>query len=176
MFDRVLKHPRTPKLVMKFVIVATMTFLAGCGFSPAFAPNTGAGVRLEYTLKDPGNPIEWEFRRALASRMPNQGTSGPLLNYSVTISETEIISGRINLLARVDFHSDVKYNGVTVTGTAQSFVSYSTSGQIELARSVYAARTDAISRVSNVLAQMVYSKLIAIEAKKGSHIVLDQPR
>ena len=162
-----------PKMIINFFLVATMFFLIGCGFSPAFAPDGGSAIRLEYTLKSPKSSVEWEFRRALAAIMPNQGASGPLLDYSVSIRETETVSGRINLLARVDFRSYAKGDKLIVSGTAQNFVSYSTSGKIEFARAVHAARTDAIRRVSNVLAQMVYSKLIAIEASEGSDLVVD---
>lgn len=155
-------------MIMNFFLFTSMFFLIGCGFSPAFAPVSGSAVALEYTLKSPESSVEWEFRRALASAMPNQGASGPLLDYSISIKESEIVSGRINLLARVDFRSYGEDDKLIASGTAQNFVSYSTSGQIELARAVHSARTDAIRRVSNVLAQMVYSKLIAIEASQGS--------
>lgn len=160
-------------MIMNFFLVATMFFLMGCGFSPAFAPDASSSARLEYTLKSPESSIEWEFRRALASLMPNQGVSGPLLDYSISIRESKIVSGRINLIARVDFRSYDEDDRITVSGTVQNFVSYSTTGQIELARAVHASRTDAIRRVSNVLAQMVYSKLIAIEASQGSDLVAD---
>lgn len=142
---------------------------AGCGFSPALAPSDADAAQgraaVSYTVADPGNAAEFRFARALRAHLPGDGRTGPRLGYTVAIGEAGTTDTRINVVGRVDFVAERPGGGAPLRGSVQNFVSYSDFDNLTTAHSVERSKEDAYERLSEVLAQMVWHRLLALEAQ-----------
>lgn len=139
--------------------------LTGCGFSPALAPDASGRVAGSYTVADPKTAAEFRFARALRAHLPGDGLSGPRLSYTISIGEAGTTDTRINVVGRVDFVAERADGGAPLRGSVQNFVSYSDFDSLTTAHSVEVSKEDAYARLSEVLAQMVWHRLLALEAQ-----------
>lgn len=138
---------------------------AGCGFSPALAPEASGRIAGTYTVADPTNGNEFRFARALRAHLPGDGREGPALSYQLAIWEAGTTDTRINVVGRVDFVAERADGGAALRGSVQNFVSYSDFDNLTTARSVESSKDDAYDRLAEVLAQMVWHRLLALEAQ-----------
>ncbi|MEM8538125.1 MAG: LPS assembly lipoprotein LptE [Pseudomonadota bacterium] len=140
--------------------------LAACGFQPAFAPG-GPASRLRSTVKvdDPVGRPGYLFTRHVEERLgrPSQERYG--LSYSISLAEQAIaisednVTTRFNLLGSVTYAlRDLDSKAVLVSGTADSFTSYSAAGTTVATQ---AAERAAEERLITILADQIITRLTA---------------
>lgn len=151
--------------VLRPLLLTLALVPAGCGFAPALAPDATGRVAGTYTVADPTSSAEFRFARALRSHLPGDGREGPQLTYRISIGETDTTDSRINVVGRVDFEAERPGGGAPLRGSVQNFVSYSNFDSLTTARSAESSREDAYERLAEVLAQMVWHRLLALEAQ-----------
>ncbi len=154
----------------RFILCAMPAALAGCGFSPAFAPG-GAATRLQNNilLDEPQGREGYLFNRHFEDRL-GRGVQGKYgLSYSITLDEDAIAITEDNVITRFNLLGSVKYalrdmqsKAVLVSGQVDNFTSYSASGTTVATQ---AAQRDAEARLMVVLADQIINKLTAEAAK-----------
>lgn len=152
----------------RFVLLGALA-LAGCGFTPAYAPG-GAGGKLRGQVRadDPDDSLGFAFVAALEDRLGRPQAARYALSYNLTTSErgAASIAGvgdtRIALLGSIDYSLTDTTSGATVTsGSLRNVTNYSTTAnQLATQR----AREDAQDRLMRILADQVAARLLAAMA------------
>lgn len=143
--------------------------LAGCGFTPAYAPGgPGAALRGQVRADDPTDSLGFAFVGALEERLGRPQTARYALAYSITTSERGAASivgvgeTRIALLGSIDYSLTDTATGETVTSASlRNVTNYSTTANQLATRR---AREDAETRLMRILAGQVATRLIAAMA------------
>ncbi|CUX83862.1 MAG: lipopolysaccharide export system outer membrane lipoprotein component LptE [Roseibaca calidilacus] len=144
--------------------------LAGCGFTPAYAPGgPGAALRGQVRADDPTDSLGFAFVGALEERLGRPQTVRYALSYTITTSERGAASvvgvgaTRIALLGRIDYALTDTASGETVaSGNLRNVTNYSTTdNQLATQR----AREDAEERLMRILADQVATRLLAAMAE-----------
>lgn len=151
--------------------------LAGCGYTPAFAPSGDAGellVQVEMDAPDDGN--EFELVQQLEQRLGRAETPLYRLSYKIdTVQEgvgvtpgQEIV--RYNIFGKVSFTlTDIGTGTILTSGSTDTFTSYSV-GSVDVTAvppstnatiSTLAAERDATTRLMVALADQIVTRLIA---------------
>lgn len=154
----------------RFVLFAIPAVLAGCGFSPAFAPG-GAATRLQNSilLDEPKGREGYLFNRHFEDRL-GRGIPGRYgLSYAIALSEDPIAIAENNVITRYNLLGSVKFalrdmdsKAVLVSGQVDNFTSYSASGTTVATQ---AAQRDAEARLMVILADQIINKLTAEAGK-----------
>lgn len=142
--------------------------LAGCGFSPAYAPGgAGAALRGQVALAEPSDKDGFDFANRIEDRLGR--SSGPLrLEWSVTTDPVGAGITPSGSITRYTLRGKASYmlqaaDGRTLTsGAVESFTSWSTSGSTVATLS---AESDAHRRLMVILADQVVARLIAAAPK-----------
>ena len=152
------------------VFLCGVLALAGCGFTPAYAPG-GAGAKLRGQVRadDPDDSLGFAFVAALEDRLGRPQGARYALTYSLSTSERGAASvagvgaTRIALLGRVDYALTDSATGDTVTSASlRNVTNYSTTAsQLATQR----AREDAEARLMRILANQVVARLLAATAE-----------
>ncbi|MFT3690590.1 LPS assembly lipoprotein LptE [Paenirhodobacter sp.] len=149
-----------------FLRLAALTALAGCGFTPAYAPSGGAARFLNGVQTDtPTTREEFALTRRLSERLGPVGTPRYRLSYQV---RTRAIGQAItpdNATTRYSLTGNVDYtlraidsDAVLLTGRVASFTSWSASGTVVATDT---AEEDAHRRLMTILADQIVTKLTA---------------
>lgn len=150
----------------RFILLAAPATLAACGFEPAFAPG-GPASRLQGAVRvdDPKGRPGYLLTRHIEERLGRGELQRYGLSYSIALSEEAIaitddnVTTRFNLLGSVKYAlRDLESKAVLVTGTADSFTSYSASGTTVATQ---AAERDAEARLIVILADQIINRLTA---------------
>jgi len=140
--------------------------LAGCGFSPVYAPG-GAGLVLRDRVEvaAPDDRLGFVLVSRLEERLGQSASPDYVLNYVIETRESGLaITGtnditRINLTGRVAFTVTEALTGVQVhAGSVSSFSAYSTTGSTVATAT---AERDAEDRLMTILADQMMSRLMA---------------
>ena len=154
----------------RFVLLSLPAALAGCGFSPAFAPG-GAATRLQNSilLDEPKGREGYLFNRHFEDRLGRGHAARYGLSYSISLDEDAIAIAEDNVITRFNLLGGVKYalrdmqsKAVLVSGQVDSFTSYSASGTTVATQ---AAQRDAEARLMVILADQVINRLTAEAGK-----------
>ncbi|WP_320177995.1 LPS assembly lipoprotein LptE [Roseovarius pacificus] len=147
-------------------IALTAPALAGCGFTPAYAPG-GAATRLRnaVSIMEPDDRAGYLMTRELEDRlgrasMPRYDLiySLDLISQPVAISTSNIVT-RYNLLGEGTYALRDRDSGaVVLSGTVDNFTSFSASGSTVATQ---AAERDAEERLVTILADQMVARLIA---------------
>ncbi len=144
--------------------------LAGCGFSPAYAPG-GPAERLWGAVRadDPSDRQGFELVERLEERLGRPEAARFDLTYRIATDIDSVgITGensitRYNLNGRVDFSLKDHASGQVVTsGRARSFTSWSATGSTVATLS---AEEDASSRLMRILADEIVTHLLATSGR-----------
>jgi LPS-assembly lipoprotein len=156
---------RTHRLPRREALLGLMA-LAGCGFSPAYAPGGAALAlrgRISFTTAD--TPFDFRLAAALEKRLGRADAPSYALAVTTTVSEVsaaitqEGSVTRFNLPGRADWVlRDDTTDKVLATGTATNFASYSATGTTVATRT---AARDAAARLAVMLADIIVTQLIA---------------
>lgn len=149
-----------------FLRLAALTALAGCGFTPAYAPSGGAAKLLNGVQADaPKTREEFALTRRLSERLGPVNTPRYRLAYRVQTSAIgqaitpDNATTRYSLTGNVDYTlHDIGTDAVLLTGRAASFTSWSASGTVV---ATDAAEEDAHERLMAILADQIVTKLTA---------------
>ena len=146
--------------------LAAAGFVAGCGFTPVYAPG-GPGTRLQgQILADaPDKPVEFVFVSRLEDRLGRNDAAPYRLAYHIETSTQGLAitsdqeTLRYHLSGRVSF--SVKESGtdtILTRGVVENFTSYSAIGTTVATR---ASQKDAAERLMIILADQVVTRLHA---------------
>lgn len=140
--------------------------LAGCGFTPVYAPGGAGTVLRDQILVDaPDTRLEFTFVSRLEERL-GRGAAGRYgLGYDIAIEERGIAVTGSNDITRINLTGTITYR-VTETATGdqihvgevRTFSAYSTTGSTI---STAAAARDAEDRLMVALADRIVSDLLA---------------
>ncbi|PRY24220.1 LPS-assembly lipoprotein [Aliiruegeria haliotis] len=140
--------------------------LAGCGFSPAYAPG-GNGDRLRDQIqpRTPSDEDDFRFADQIERRIGGSAASRYQLNYSIDTdtdglaitSDQETL--RYHLTGTVKYELQDRTTGQVVTqGQVKNFTAYSAIGTTVATR---ASQTDAARRLMVILADQTVTQLLA---------------
>ncbi len=158
------------------ILAFTMLATAGCGYSPAYMPqSTASTLRGQISMRAPGNLNEFDFVRQLDRRLGHAAAGKYRLEYSINTSKAgvgvtpnqEII--RNNLHGIVHFTLKNSATGQIITqGDEETFVGYSV-GSVDVSATppgtnatiaTTSAEHDAYSRLMKALADQVASRIV----------------
>lgn len=148
-----------------FLMLTTLG-LAGCGFTPAYAPGA-SGLRLQDSIEvdAPSDRPGYLLTRHLEDRLGRAGSPRYGLSYAIDLSEAPIaisannVTTRYNVLGEVTYAlRDLQSGVVLVSGKVDNFTSYSTSGTTVATQ---AAERDAEARLMVVLGDQIVTRLLA---------------
>lgn len=140
--------------------------LAGCGFTPAYAPG-GPAAELQGAVRvdNPTDKNAFDLVERLEERIGRPDGPRYALGYTITTSPigvgitTENAITRYNLTGSVEWGLTEIGSGRRVTGgTVQNFTSYSATGSTVAG---LAAEEDAAFRLMRILADQIVTNLIA---------------
>jgi LPS-assembly lipoprotein len=140
--------------------------LAGCGFTPAYAPGgPAAALQGAVRVDDPTDKNAFDLVERLEERLGRPQAPRYALSYvietspvGVAISPENAIT-RYNLTGKIGFTLTDIGTGATLTnGQVSSFTSYSATGSTV---STLTAAEDAAFRLMRILADQIVSRLLA---------------
>lgn len=149
-----------------FIALAGAAALAGCGFTPAYAPGNGGAKLLGSIAPDaPKSRDDFALVRRLSERLNPVATARYRLAYSIAtdmLGQAITPSGattRYSLTGTVSYTlHDIGTDAVLLTGKVSSFTSWSATGSV-VASSV--AEDDAHRRLMRMLADQLITRLLA---------------
>ncbi|MDT1062791.1 LPS assembly lipoprotein LptE [Paracoccus sp. CPCC 101403] len=141
---------------------------AACGFSPVYGPGgTGGKLFGKVRTADPKSPDDFAFAGRIAERMGAETSATYQLDWEMRIAVVpqaitpEEVTTRYALNGSVIFTLTEAATGRPVTrGQVSSFTSYSTTGTTI---ATMAAEQDAHKRLARLLADMVVTRLMAVD-------------
>lgn len=164
------------RITLGFVLIL-FTALAGCGYTPAFAPNGAANeLRILVAMDAPSNRNEFDLVGQLEQRLGRAATPRFRLSYKIDTSkdgvgvtpEQEIV--RFNIFGKVRFSlTDIATGAVLTSGSTDTFTGYSV-GSVDVTATppgtnatiaTLAAERDAEARLMVALADQIVTQLIA---------------
>lgn len=140
--------------------------LAGCGFTPAFAPG-GAATRLQgrVLVDEPDSRPGYLLTRRFEERLGRANPALYGLSYSIGLTDSAIAVSSTNVITRYNKIGkvtwalrDLQTDKVLISGKAESFTSYSASGTTVASQ---AAERDAEARLMVILTDQIITRLIA---------------
>lgn len=140
--------------------------LAGCGFSPAYAPGGAAnGLQGAILVDAPTGRPSYLLTRHIEDRL-GRGAPGRFgLGYAISLDEDAVAISANNVITRYNILGTVKYalrdletKEVVLTGSVDSFVGYSASGSTVATQ---AAQRDAEARLMGILAEQILNRMTA---------------
>lgn len=143
--------------------------LAGCGFTPAYAPGSGASASARPLLNAvevaaPQTRAEYLLTRHLEDRLGRTSNPVFLLDYTLFIDQESIaitannITRRFNLTGQASYRLTTPTGAVLNEGVVENFTGYSATGTTVATR---AARDAAEARLTTILGDAIVTRLIA---------------
>ena len=150
----------------RLVLLCGLAALAGCGFTPAYAPSGDGGALLNRVqVTAPSTRAGFLLTRELESRLGRVPDARFVLTPSISLQRSAIaisaqnVATRLNLLGNVTYTlRDTQTDIVVARGSVDSFTSYSASGTPVAAQ---AAERDAEERLMRILADQLITRLLA---------------
>ncbi len=148
------------------LFVLSLLALGACGFTPAYGPGGGASaLRGTVAAAEPTDKLAYDLVARLEERLGYASNPQWLLEYAISTQETGVAVTAENAVTRYNVTGTVDWKlvrpdeGTIVTrGRAESFTSYSTTGSTV---ATLAAETDASTRLMQILADQIVTRLIA---------------
>lgn len=146
--------------------VLLLLALAGCGFTPAYAPGGPASaLQGSVRLGDPTDKNGFDFVERMEERLGRPQTAQYELSYAINTRALGVGLTRANTITRYNLTGSIDW-GVTEIGTgrrvtggkATNFTSYSSTGSTVAG---LAAEEDAAFRLMRILADQIVTQLVA---------------
>lgn len=147
-------------------MLAGATAVAGCGFSPVYAPGGPAeGLQGKIRVAEPTDRRAFDLTQRLEDRLGRGEDASLALSYlidtrevGVGVSPTNAIT-RFNVIGTVEFTvTDRATGAVQTSGKVNNFTAYSTTGTTVSTRT---AEIDALRRLMHILADQIVTQLLA---------------
>ncbi len=164
------------RIALGFVLIL-FTALAGCGYTPAFAPTGPASeLRSQVAMDAPNNRNEFDLVGQLEQRLGHSTAPRFRLSYNINTSKDgvgvtpgqEIV--RFNVFGKVRFTlTDIATGAVLTNGSTDTFTGYSV-GSVDVTATppgtnatiaTLSAERDAEARLMVALADQIVTRLIA---------------
>lgn len=147
-------------------LIGGAALLGGCGFAPSYGTKGGAaGLLNQVEIEAPDDHLSYLLVRELEDRLGRTGGGKYTLSLGLEVERRSMaitIDGRTN---RYDLLGEVTYalhdkgtNEVITSGKVDNFTGYSTSGTTV---ATLAGETDAQERLMTILAERIYTALLA---------------
>ncbi|MRX49718.1 hypothetical protein GI374_04490 [Paracoccus sp. S-4012] len=152
-------------------VLAGLALLAGCGFTPAYAPG-GAGTALRGRVRPqaPTDADQFAFNARLTERLGPPSAAAYGLSYSLSLAVTPQHRGFDDVVTRQALNGSADYTltdlasgAVVASGQVSSFAAYEAGGTTVAA---LAAEADARARLATMLADEVVTRLLAATAAR----------
>lgn len=139
--------------------------LAGCGFTPVYAPGRAtAGLRNGVLVDEPRDRLSFDLVRAVEDRLGNPDSPRYGLAVGISVSTSALaVQGsaavtRYNLVGSANYVlRDLTTDALVTSGTVESFTSYSATASTVATAT---AASDAQRRLSIALADLIVSRLL----------------
>lgn len=153
-----------PRLPRRGVTLGLVAALAGCGFTPVYAPGTeAASLRGAVAPKAPATRAAYALATRLEDRLGPAPAPTFRLGYTITLdTEDQAISPdqriqRIALLGTVDYTlTEIASGRIVTSGRISDFTGYNTTGTTVATRT---AERDAEARLMVILADRIVEEL-----------------
>ena len=148
------------------LLLLSCAALAGCGFAPAHGPG-GAAMRLRgaVLVDEPDSRPGYLLTRRFEERLDRATRPRYGLSYSISLTDRPIAISQANVITRYNKLGQVKWglrdldgDAVLLSGTEDSFTSYSASGTTVATQ---AAERDAEARLMTILTDRIITRLTA---------------
>jgi len=148
------------------IALAGLPLAAGCGFSPAYAPD-GPGMALRGNIRadDPADRDGFDLVERLEERLGRPRAAAYALSYIIEVTEQQLArtaalrESRVQLSGSVGFELRPTGGGAALTGgTVSNFTGYSTTSTPLANR---AGAEDARRRLMHILADQIVTRLTA---------------
>ncbi|MGB1234138.1 MAG: LPS assembly lipoprotein LptE [Planktomarina sp.] len=147
------------------IFLGGLLALGGCGFTPAFGPNSAAaGLRGRVMIDAPDTRDGFEFVKAMQRNFGVTETAEYRLTYTLTkVEDSTVVSvaqelQRFAIEGRVQFTLQTLGGQTVVTGENRAFTSYSATGST---LATDRSQRDAEDRLMVILADQVMTDIIA---------------
>jgi LPS-assembly lipoprotein len=148
------------------LFLLSLTALGACGFAPAYGPGGGAtALRAQVTTAEPADRNAYDLVARLEERLGRASSPRWRLDYAITTDRIGVGISAANAVTRYDVTGAVDWSLVTLAdgtvaakGRVESFTGYSTTGSTV---ATLAAETDAATRLMQILADQIVTRLIA---------------
>lgn len=150
----------------RLILALALLPLAGCGFTPVYAPQgPGAALKGRLRLDPPQDRRGYDFRNRMEERLGAPADPRWAMSYRIETDQSGVgitpdgVTTRYNITGRVHFTiSDLATGAEVYAGTAQGFTSFSAEGTTV---AMLAAERDAYERLMHILADQAAGQLIA---------------
>lgn len=147
-------------------LLIALTALAGCGFTPALAPEGGAGVlRNNVRVAEPASRDAFDLANRITERLGPPSAPRFVLSYDLEVEEDplaitpEQVIERYNVVGRVKWQiRSTADDSLLALGSENNFTSYSATGTTV---STLSSQADARARLMSALADQIVTRLIA---------------
>ena len=155
------------RLPRRALLVGAAVALAGCGFTPAYAPgSTGSALRGQVSVTTPSSTLGFRLKGRIEERLGrSEGTGRYRLDITLDVTEEGVAVTPEGAVTRFTFTAIARFSlidrdtGETlVTGTVDNFTSYSTTDSTVATQT---ARDDAQARLARLLGDQLLTRLLA---------------
>ena len=148
------------------LFLSSLLALTACGFTPAYGPGGGAtALRGQVAIAVPQDKLAYDLASRLEERLGHATTPHWRLDPVITTDRIGVGITDANAVTRYNVTGAVEWSLVTLAdgavaakGRAESFTSYSATGSTV---ATLAAETDASTRLMQILADQIVTRLIA---------------
>ena len=148
------------------LFLSSLLALGACGFTPAYGPGGGATVlRGQLTTAEPTDRNAYDLVARLEERLGRARDARWRLDYAIATDRIGVAITAANAVTRYNVTGAVDWSLVTLAdgtvaakGRVESFTGYSTTGSTV---ATLAAETDAATRLMQILADQIVTRLIA---------------
>lgn len=153
-----------PQRSFRRSVLLGMLALAGCGFSPVYAPGTaGSGLRNTIAVEAPATEEGFHLRRQLLDRLGTPAEIRYLLAVTLDIGSDPVAITAAGEITRYNLPgtagwalSDAATGAVLAQGEVSAFAGYSTTSSTVATR---ASERDATERLMVALADLIVTRL-----------------
>lgn len=154
------------------VLLGGVAALAGCGFTPAYAPG-GAAANLQgrFLIDAPTDKRGFDLVERLEERMGRPTDAAFALGYTIKTDDVDIGVSPTNAITRFNLTGTVTYtvtnlqnDKVLASGQVRNFTAYSATGTTVATRT---AEIDARRRLMRILADQIVAQLLATPGAWG---------
>ncbi len=160
-----LSDGQKPPALPRRAAIGLLLALAGCGFTPAYAPGgPAAGLQGAVRIDDPTDKNAFDLVERLEERLGRPEAAPYRLGYAITTEPIGVGISPENAITRYNLTGSVEWSltdaaGVRITGgRVDNFTSYSATGSTVAG---LAAEEDAAFRLMRILADQIVIRLIA---------------
>lgn len=157
-------------LPQRRIVLLGLLGLAGCGFAPVYGTQSGLRDRVSYVSDD--SVAGFQMRQELERRLGRSTSPAFVLTTRIRVSQRSAAitpegdTSRFNLIGMARWTFADASTGETIErGTVEAFTSFSATSSTVATQ---ATEDDALKRLMTILADMIVSRLLALDTEQSS--------